>query len=214
MLSNLKLSNFELDPNPFWTLPITQTDYDPVNEDFYLFDQTGYDLTPIERHYAEANATALSQFGEFRHCLKKDWYTQDNKLEGAVLNHGNLFERKAFAGPALTQLSTWISKMPLCSKLIACRAKWGLDFSMDYVDRAGNAFEVLHWEYDCFSYDEAQSHKINTQTIISKIDWDDAAQSILKHKDEWYHLDYFPQSEWKCKYFGIANERFKMVIWQ
>lgn len=213
-MSDLILSSNRLDPDPYWIKSIYKLTYIPIPEDFYLFDQTGYDLTPIERMYAQVNNTDLKKFGEYRNCIKKDWFTQEEKCQGAVLNHSNLFERKAFAGEALDQLKAWTRQMPLCAKLIACRAKWGLDFSMDYVDTEGNAFEVLHWEYDCFDYNEAQSHKLETEAKFATIDWDDAAQSILRRKEEWYHLEYFPQSEWKCKYFGVINERFKMVIWQ
>jgi hypothetical protein len=45
-------------------------------------------------------------------------------------------------------------------------------------------------------------------------DWDHAAQQILKHKDQWHHLGFFEQSEWKTKYFGIDKERFKVVLWK
>lgn len=214
MSNDLTLSTCILNPDPHWTKPIYKITYQPIPEDFCLFDQTGYDLTPIERMYAYANETELGKFGEFRNSIKKDWFSQAEKYEGAVLNHSHLFERKAFAGEALEQLQSWSKRMPLCNKLIACRAKWGLDFSMDYVDQEGNAFEVLHWEYDCFEYDEAQVRKLQVQAKIATTDWDDAAKSILRQKDQWYHLEYFPQSEWKCKYFGIVNERFKMVIWQ
>jgi hypothetical protein len=50
--------------------------------------------------------------------------------------------------------------------------------------------------------------------VLLAIDWDEAAEQILKHKAEWHHLDFFAQSAWKCNYFGIPRERFKMVSWQ
>jgi hypothetical protein len=124
-----------------------------------------------------------------------------------------LFERKAYSGAALEELQFWAKTNPLVNKLIALRPKWGLDFSMDYVDRSGNAFEVLHWEYDGFDYDEVQVRKLQVQAKLATIDWDDAAEQIFKHKDEWHHLDFFEQSHWKCDYFGIPRERFKMVAW-
>jgi hypothetical protein len=85
---------------------------------------------------------------------------------------------------------------------------------MDYVDREGNAFEILHWEYDCFDYNEAAEIKELVQPKLNSIDWDDAAQQLLKRKDEWHSLEFFAQSDWKCNYFRIAKERFKMVIWK
>jgi hypothetical protein len=49
--------------------------------------------------------------------------------------------------------------------------------------------------------------------MLSSTDWNHAAQQLLKRKSEWFDLDFFGQSDWKCKYFGIVKERFKMVIW-
>jgi hypothetical protein len=84
---------------------------------------------------------------------------------------------------------------------------------MDYVDRAGNVFEVLHWEWDSFDYEEIQAVKLEIEPVLKAIDWQDAAQNILTNKDSWHHLDFFSQSAWKCNYFGIPEERFKMVAW-
>jgi hypothetical protein len=210
----IKLTDNRFNPEPYWTQPVAKLVYLPTAEDIALFDQNGYDLTVIEQHYAYGNYTKPKKHREHIRCLKEDWFVQDCKIEGAVLNHSNLFERKGYAGQALTQLKEWARDLPLLHKIIALRPKWGLDFSMDYVDRAGNAFEVLHWEYDSFDYEEVQVRKLQVQAKFATIDWDAAALQILKHKDQWHHLDFFEQSQWKCEYFGIPNERFKMVAWE
>ncbi len=49
--------------------------------------------------------------------------------------------------------------------------------------------------------------------MLAAIDWQDAGQQILSKKDQWHHLDFFAQSRWKCDYFGVPEERFKMVAW-
>jgi hypothetical protein len=46
------------------------------------------------------------------------------------------------------------------------------------------------------------------------IDWEDAGKQLLKRKDEWHSLDFFAQSDWKCNYFNLLPERFKMVAWK
>jgi hypothetical protein len=84
---------------------------------------------------------------------------------------------------------------------------------MDYVDREGNAFEILHWEYDGFDYEEIVSAKLKIEPVLANIDWADAAQQLIQRKDQWHHLDFFQQSDWKCNYFGVPKERFKMVSW-
>lgn len=210
----VKLTGNLLDPNGYWDQPVAKLVYLPTAEDVALFDQNGYDLTQLERHYAYSNYNKSKKHREHRHALKEDWFTQDYKIEGAVLNHSLLFERKAYTGAALKELKQWAKELPLINKIIALRPKWGLDFSMDYVDRSGNAFEVLHWEYDGFDYEEVQVRKLQVQAKFATIDWDDAGEQILKHKDQWHHLDFFEQSAWKCDYFGIPNERFKMVAWE
>ncbi len=210
----IRLTDNKFNPQPFWTMPVAKLVYLPTSEDVALFDQNGYDLTVIEQHFAYGNYTKHKKHREHIRCLKEDWFQQDHEIEGAVLNHSNLFERKGYAGQALKQLRAWAYDLPLLSKVIALRPKWGLDFSMDYVDRKGTAFEILHWEWDSFDYIEIECIRKIIEPRLLAIDWNDAAQQILKRKDEWHHLDFFAQSKWKCEYFGIPNERFKMVAWQ
>lgn len=156
----LKLCKSQFNPNGYWHSPVAKLTFLPTHEDIDLFDQNGYDLTQLEQHYASSNEADFAAHRKHIAALKKAWFVQDKiYVEGAVLNHSLLFERKAYAGPALEQLRHWSKELPLLHKIIAMRPKWGLDFSMDYVDREGNAFELLHWEWDSFDYDEIQSVK-------------------------------------------------------
>jgi len=211
---DLKVTDNTLNSNGYWSNSIAKLLYIPTMEDLSLFDQNGYDLTALEQHFAYGNYTKPKRHREHRFALKNDWIVQQHKIEGAVLNHSLLFERKAYTGQALEDLHHWARDLPIVNKLVALRPKWGLDFSMDYVDRQGNAFEVLHWEFDGFVYNEIMEVKAVVEKILVNIDWDDAGKSILASKDQWHHLEFFEQSDWKCNYFGIPKERFKMVIWQ
>lgn len=209
----IQLSSSEFDPQGHWHQPIIDAAFWPVAQDLDLFDQNGYDLTQLEQLYAAVNDARPRQHRQHRQALKQPWFTQPPEIEGAVLNHSLLFERKSYAGAALAQLTQWAQDLPLVHKLICMRSKWGLDFSMDWVDRAGNAFEVLHWEWDSFDYEEISNVKQQIEPILQNIDWQQAGQSILRHRHQWQHLDFFEQSDWKCKYFGVPRERFKMVAW-
>jgi hypothetical protein len=200
------------DPAPFWTIPLT-TPRAPIYYVSDLFDQNGYNLSPLEQTYAKKHNAPTESHRETVVALRKYWFTQPYKREGAVLNHALLFQRKGFDGAALEQLKEWAEEQPVYYKSINIRPKWGMDFSMDYYDREGNTFEVLHWEYDCFGYNEAVDKKEEVQDVLRNTDWDDAAKEILKRKDEWFHLDFFKQSDYKCNYFGIGSERWKMVVW-
>lgn len=213
-MSSVALTDNQFNPNPYWTNALNKLVFIPTAEDLALFDQNGYDLTELEKHFASSNCAGPDSHRCHRTALKKPWFKQDHVVEGPHLNHSLLFERKGYAGAALEQLKFWATKLPLIHKLIALRPKWGLDFSMDYVDRQGNSFEVLHWEWDSFELIEVETIKKIIEPRLLAIDWNDAAEQILKHKDQWHYLDFFAQSRWKCSYFGIPEERFKMVAWQ
>jgi hypothetical protein len=60
---------------------------------------------------------------------------------------------------------------------------------------------------------EIEAVRKTIEPILAAIDWNDAGQQILAQKDQWHHLDFFAQSDWKCQYFGVPKERFKMVSW-
>lgn len=210
----ITLTDNQFNSNGYWDQPIEKLLYQPTIEDLDLFDQNGYDLTPLEQHFAYGNRAKPKKHREHLRALKQEWFTQQPRTEGSHLNHSLLFERKGYTGVALEELKFWARTLPLINKVMALRPKWGLDFSMDYADREGRAFEVLHWEWDSFVYEEVEQIKTTVEPILLAIDWTDAADQILAHKEQWYHLDFFAQSRWKCKYFGIPEERFKMVSWQ
>lgn len=213
-MSSVVLTNNQFDPVGYWINPVEKIVFIPTAEDLALFDQNGYDLTDLEKHYAYSNWAKPKKHREHRVALKQPWFTQEYTIEGPVLNHSLLFERKGYTGAALEELKFWAKDLPLVYKLISMRPKWGLDFSMDYVDREGNAFEILHWEWDSFNYEEIVAVKETIEPIILDIDWEQAAKDLIKYKDNWHNLEFFEQSDWKCNYFGIPKERFKMVIWK
>jgi hypothetical protein len=211
-VQDLKLTRNAFNSNPYWEVPLgTSRPLPYVTQD--LFDQNGYDLNYVEKMYAEKNNTDIQNHRSHRAAIRQTWMEQPWKKEGAVLNHALLFERKGYTGRALEQLQEWAKDQPAYYKMINIKPKWGLDFSMDYYDSDGNTFEVLHWEYDGFDYNEINDKKQLIEMYLVRFDWDDAAKEILKRKDEWYSLDFFAQSDYKCNYFGIGSERWKMVVW-
>ncbi len=212
-MTDIILTNNTWNTQGYWSIPIPGY-FAPKVYHLELFDQNGYDLTELEKLFAKANLTETQNHRTHRTAIKQPWFDQCDKVEGAVLNHSLLFERKGYSGEALSQLKSWTKYFPRIWQLISLRPKWGLDFSLDYADCYGNCFELLHWEYDGFDLDEMLSMKNYVEPILQSIDWTDAAISILKRKAEWHHLGFFEQSEWKCNYFGIPRERFKMVAWE
>lgn len=213
-MSDLTLTSHTWNPDGFWRNPI-EPNVCPSPDWVNLFDQNGYDLTPIEIMYSEVNGHAHSIHRNHTHvAIKYPWFTQPEKTHGSVINHALIFERKTYDGEALKQLQSWATQLPLLYKVIRMRPKWGLDFSMDWADDQGNVFETLHYEFDSFDYAEVAELKRMLDHKLLTTNWDAAAQELLRRKSEWHHLGFFEQSDYKCGFFGLPSERFKMVMWE
>lgn len=207
----LILTDNQFDSKTFWENPISKYQNPPLNC-VDLFDTNGYDLTELEQDYAEVNTPATHH--RYKSALKYDWFkTTTTIIEGAHINHALLFERKAYSGTALSQLEDWSTKLPLVSKLTKIKSKWGIDLAIDYVDREGNVFEVFHYEWDDFHYENVMVAKEKIEKLALNTDWTDAAKELLNRKNEWASLPFFEQSDWKCRFYGIEPEKFKVVIW-
>lgn len=180
-----------------------------------LFDQNGYRLTLLEQEYSHANDQPYVLHGDEK-SLRKVWMKHRNGsiAEGPHINHAFLFERKGYSGLALEQLNEFAKGNNLIYKLTNYKGKWGVDFSMDYVDSLGNSMELLHFEYDSYSVEEIREIKGRVEEKVVSVDWNWAAKQIIERKEEWINLEFFDQSEWKTNFFGLPKERFKILAWQ
>jgi len=211
----LHVTDNKFNANPYWSEKVKSVFSVPPKEAVEYFDQNGYDLTKLEQLYAVANGAETTTHRNSEHItLRKEWFTADEDRQGPHINHALMFERKGYTGEALRQLETWAGYRPHFHKLVAMRPKWGLDFSIDYCDDEGNVFELLHWEYDGFEYNEIADKKARMEEFLLNQDWDERAKTMLERKEEWHGLGFFEQSDWKTKFFGIDKERFKMVLWK
>ena len=207
----MKIANTQLSSQPYFLNAIEDVDIlkDPFCVD--LFDQNGYHLTKAEQAFLSFNGY---QPIERRHedCLRYDWILWDKKRE-AHINHSDIFERKGFNDHAREQLLALADINPMLYKLVKMKPKWGIDISIDYVSEHA-VFEVFHYEWDSFNYNEVIEKKEEIEKFVVNQDWDDIAKTLWSKKDEWYNLDFFAQTQWRTDYFGLSPENFKNVIWE
>lgn len=201
--------------NKTWERPISARQESDFKSPHWVeyFDQNGYRLTLLEQEYSQTN-NQLFVLHRDEKSLRKEWITCDKSTTGPHLNHAFLFERKGYSGEALDQLKKFAETNNQIYKLINYKGKWGIDFSMDYVDGFGNSMELLHFEYDGYELDEIQEVKVKVEETLVQVDWIQAAKLILKRKEEWINLEFFQQSDWKTSFFGLPSERFKINAWE
>ena len=145
--------------------------------------------------------------------LCKEWMTSESLCCGPHINHCQLFRKKGFADEAKNKHILCYLE-PFALETDSYAAKWGIDMSLDDVDDDGNVFEIFHYEWDNFDYNSVQAKKEEIEKFALLVDWEDAAVSLLKRKDEWADLSFFEMSKWKTDFFGLSPEKFKDICWE
>jgi hypothetical protein len=210
-MKQIKILKSSFDKEGFWKQQLLETNILFDTDCTALFDQNGYHLTAVERAYASVSDYNIN-LRRNDWLIHKPWMTW-NKNTGAHFNHCELFERKAFSGDAREQLIEHSGANPMLWKVINMKPKWGIDVSIDYVDRSGRVFEVFHYEWDNFDYNTVQQKKEEIESFVVSKNWDQEAEKLWQLRSEWINLDFFEQSEWKTNYFGLEPEKFKNIIW-
>jgi len=207
----MKIANTNFSKQAYYTEPTEQIEVLNNTNCVDLFDQNGYHLTLAEQAFLIPNGYVPI---ERRHedCLRQDWIVWD-KREGAHINHSDIFERKGFNGKAKAQLEKIALDNPMLYKLIRMKPKWGIDISIDYVS-SDKVFEVFHYEWDSFVYEDVLEKKKEIEEFIVNKDWDDIAELLWNRKNEWFDLNFFDQTQWRTDFFGLSPEKFKNVIWE
>ena len=208
----LKLSTEQYNSMGTWGTGIEQM-HCPNADMLHLFDQSGYDLCPLEQEYAKVNMRE-PEYIRYRRAIAKPWILSESQTTGPHVNHSYLFERKGYHGYALEQLGHWAEGNHLIHKMTQLKPKWGIDISLDYVDDSRyNTMELFHYEWDSHNLEEVEKRKVFIENLLETVDWNNFAKEKIAKKDEWAHLDFVGQSEWTTKYLGLPKERFKLVSW-
>lgn len=198
---NLVNLNPTFDPNPYLTKPIDCRLLETLRFDH--FDKDGYEVpTVLERMFYEAQGIELNNEIQYHIAPVQEWYTDTESSERfLVLDHCMLLTRYALAGEAREQVERVECQRPILNKLLGIKPKWGIDFSLDYIDH-GLVMEVIHIEQDFDNIDEAIAAKERLEHIIETTDWYDGAASLWRKKDEWMNLSSDDHSDYKAQYFG------------
>ena len=214
MASQIKLTDNTLSPVSTWDVALSDlasVRYLEKPECVSCFDQHAYHMTTAEQMYAKENGY-VPRSRRLEYLIYDSWMTWD-KNTGAHFNHCDLFQRRGFSGDAKRQLDSIAPANHMLHKLINMKPKWGIDVSIDYVDQYGKTYEVFHFEWDGFSYEEVVAQKKNIEAFIMSKDWDREAEVLWGLREQWGHLDLMEQSDWKCDYYQLPRERYKNVIW-
>ena len=171
------------------------------------FDRDGYELTVLERSIHNHFGITLG------HCLNhvsvcERWVHQTNKCS-IVLDHSLISHRFSYEGKARKQIEELCKKRPELRKLLAIKPKWGLDFSVDYIDE-NNCFELVHIEYDSYEYDEIHTAASKLSSLIMNTDYKQLSLILINNKNKWSNLDSNNQSNYKSGIFGFGNKAFSL----
>jgi len=195
----LKKTNNNFDPNPYLTqtIPLELVRIGSMKD----FDKDGYEITcTLERLFYERNRVSLNKSIQKHVAPVKEWYYNEAE-HGLVVDHSMLLTRWAFADEAREVITYAAKERPILNKLLGINPKWGIDFSLDWIDQKG-CMEVIHIEQDFLTLDEANEAKMKLETLIENTDWEDGVRQLIKRKAEWEHLCSDDHSDYKAQYFG------------
>lgn len=199
----MRLVNLEptFDPNPYLTVPINESKLETLRLDH--FDKDGYEVpTTLERMFYEAQGIDLNNEIQYHVAPVQEWYVDTEYSERyLVLDHCMLLTRYALGGAAREQVQRVERQRPILNKLLGIRPKWGIDFSLDYIDH-DLCMEVIHIEQDFDNIDAALEAKSRLEHIIENTDWYDGVCSLIKKRDEWINLSSDDHSDYKAQFFG------------
>lgn len=196
----VQLENYRLNKTPTISKALDQPITDWGCYDFY--DKDGFELNLAERAYYKHSNIQLHDC--LNHiCCQQKWL--DITSDTVWTDHALILHRYDYADEALKQIRNQSVQCPPAGWIIQTRRKWGFDLAVDATSMYGQAFEVVHIEYDECNYETFREELKKAEEQIERMDWDKAAQQVWNHRDHWMYLKGFQQNHWKAKYlFGWA----------
>jgi len=185
------------------------------SESVRYFDKDGFELTPLEQAYycAAGYQNKIGNGCLYHTCWQEPWFNL-SKEDPFIIDHTMILHRCDFTGDAAIQLYKYNKRLPQLNYLINCKKKWGIDFSLDYMDRdTDKVYEIIHIEKDTNNYNEFIDIKSKFEEFVLSTDWTHAARVLLKQKEKWLPLEGMARNDWKARFFGYeyAEETLKSV---
>jgi hypothetical protein len=169
----------------------------PLPKEFLYYDKDGFELNRAEQKYYKAMEHPI-HYPILNHtCWQEPWMSIEHPT--LFIDHAMILQRASYVGDARRQLYSLRNKIPYADLIMRTRTKWGFDFALDSVDKDGNVFEVIHIEYDSYSYAEFMETLGKFEETLRNKDWEDAAKYVLENKSKWNVLKGFEQNHWKAQ---------------
>ena len=210
-MNGLYVKNDKISPIGYFRKPV---DVAKLSDNpTFRMSPNGFQLTELEEALLLANGGKF--YADDERADMVDWLGQSGDVrEGVVMNHSFIIYRRAVDGEAYKQLWEMAQHNPTIHRVLQQKPRWGLDFSVEYIKPDGTMFEIIHWEYDTTDYGAIEELRERYQEKFLTTDWEAGAKYLLSKKHEWIDLGWFPQSKYKCDFFGLVPENFGQVLWK
>ena len=192
----------------FTTLPITLTRIptctsavDNLNpQDFEYYDKDGFELNRAERKFYDAMKYPIDYPMLNHKCWQEPWLYLNDPKDILIMDHCMFLCRANYTDAAAEQLTELKPLIPQAGYLLQTKQKWGFDFALDAVSDDGEIYEVIHIEYDSYSYDEFALKMYDFELTVHNTDWHKAARAIWSTQETWKPMTGFEQNNWKSRY--------------
>ncbi len=172
------------------------------------FDKDGFELSFLEQEYYREHGIPLTNILNHR-SNHLEWIGGGD--ERFYIDHSSISQRWGFAGEAREQLDNHRSKFPQLVKYLNLKPKWGIDFALEFYDNQ-QFLEVVHFEMDYYSYDQAMESKEWFEEKIISTDWEHFVGSLISSKEEWVHLNGMEQNDWKARHWGLERAEITLKV--